>query len=94
MLDAEKGRTVNEDGFHDAALLLDLAENREATGRRVRAIDAIVNCGVALNLLPGADLKTFCSQSRSVFKPSGAAKNAKKSQLETRIRWIREHPNQ
>ena len=41
---------VNWDGLHDAALLVDRTENREATGRRVRAIDAILVV-VMINLL-------------------------------------------
>jgi hypothetical protein len=41
---------VNEEGRHEAAVLLGLAENREATGRKVRAIDAIVCCGVLESL--------------------------------------------
>jgi hypothetical protein len=45
-MEAEKFRAWNGDGRHEAALLLDLAVNREATGRRDRAIDAIVDGGV------------------------------------------------
>ena len=41
-LDAEKARAPKGDGLHEAALPLDLAANREATGRKVRAIDAII----------------------------------------------------
>jgi hypothetical protein len=40
-LEAENARAVNEDGRHEAALLLDRAVNREATGRSVRAIEAM-----------------------------------------------------
>lgn len=42
-IEAEKPRAWNGDGRHEAALLLDLAANREATGRRDSAIDAIVD---------------------------------------------------
>jgi hypothetical protein len=45
-MEAEKFLAWNGDGRHEAALLIDLAVNREATGRRDRAIDAIVDCGV------------------------------------------------
>ena len=41
-LDAEKARAPKDDALHEAALPLDLAAIREATGRNVRAIDAII----------------------------------------------------
>ena len=40
-LEAENARAGNEDGRHEAALLLDRIVNREATGRSVRAIEAM-----------------------------------------------------
>jgi len=42
-LDAEKVRAWNRDIRQESALLLELATKREATGRRDRAIDAIVD---------------------------------------------------
>jgi hypothetical protein len=41
VLEAENVRAGNEDGRHEAALLLDRIVNREATGRSVRAIEAM-----------------------------------------------------
>ena len=43
-IEAEKARAWNGDCRHEAALLLELAVNRVATGRRDRAIEAIVGC--------------------------------------------------
>jgi hypothetical protein len=54
--EAEKLRAWNGGGRHEAALLLDLAVNREATGRRDRAIDAIVDCVVS------SKVKIFCPE--------------------------------
>jgi hypothetical protein len=39
---AEKDLALNGEARHDAAVRLDVAVNREATGRRERAIEAIV----------------------------------------------------
>ena len=43
MLDAENGRTVNDDGRHEAVTLVDVRENREAKGCNDRATDAIAS---------------------------------------------------
>ena len=40
-LEAENARIGNDDGRHEAALLLDRTVNREATGRSVRTIEAM-----------------------------------------------------
>ncbi len=50
--EAENARFWNWEDRHEATLLHEFAENREATGRRDRAIDAIVLCGVVDALIP------------------------------------------
>ena len=59
-IEAEKVRAWNADGRHEAALLLDLAVSREATGRRDRAIEAIAVCGCGwmwMFKIPGQKIK-------------------------------------
>ena len=43
VLEAENERAANEAGRHEEVFLLGLAKSLEATGRRDRAIDVIVN---------------------------------------------------
>jgi hypothetical protein len=64
-LDAEKARAPKDDALHEAALPLDLAANREATGRNVRAIDAIIVFDVSERTI--SHLKDFL-EARFKFK--------------------------